>query len=118
MHFCWSIIDIFLILKCFKHIRCSPASYHNSSPQTNGQLPPSGPLNRGHSLNRPQTVHESQQNNIYFSIDDNKQSENRPENHYARVQRIERPKSVPPNMFEALQKFVDGLMNDHDLMVH
>jgi hypothetical protein len=81
----------------------SPASYHNSSPQTNGQLPPSGPLNRGHSLNRPQTVHESQQNNIYFSIDDNKQSENRPENHYARVQRIERPKSVPPNMFEALQ---------------
>ncbi|XP_052106053.1 girdin-like isoform X7 [Mytilus californianus] len=81
----------------------SSASHHNSSPQTNGQLPPSGPLMRGQSLNRPQTFHESQQNNIYFSIDDNKQNENRPENHYARVQRIERPKSVPPNMFEALQ---------------
>ncbi|VDI60640.1 Hypothetical predicted protein [Mytilus galloprovincialis] len=75
----------------------SAASHHNSSPQTNGQLL------RGQSLNRPQTFHESQQNNIYFSIDDNKQNENRPENHYARVQRIERPKSVPPNMFEALQ---------------
>ncbi|XP_071162644.1 girdin-like isoform X2 [Mytilus edulis] len=81
----------------------SAASHHNSSPQTNGQLPPSGQLLRGQSLNRPQTFHESQQNNIYFSIDDNKQNENRPENHYARVQRIERPKSVPPNMFEALQ---------------
>ncbi|CAC5387400.1 unnamed protein product [Mytilus coruscus] len=81
----------------------SSASHHNSSPQTNGQLPLSGPLMRGQSLNRPQTFHESQQNNIYFSIDDNKQNENRPENHYARVQRIERPKSVPPNMFEGLQ---------------
>lgn len=66
------------------------------SPQVNGQV------TRGQSLNRPQTYHE--QNSIYLSIDENKHGENRPENHYARVQRIERPKSVPPNMFEAQQE--------------
>ncbi|VDI23969.1 Hypothetical predicted protein, partial [Mytilus galloprovincialis] len=44
----------------------SAASHHNSSPQTNGQLPPSGQLLRGQSLNRPQTFHESQQQHIYL----------------------------------------------------
>lgn len=82
--------------------------YPNSSSQTNGQL------TRGQSLNRPQTYHESQQNSIYLSIDDNKNVEQRSENHYARVQRIERPKSVPPNMFEAIQ----NQENTHTKEVH
>ena len=65
------------------------------------------------------------QQNIYSSIDDLKNNQNRnnnensqntsltngpsrnsygntPENHYARVQKIERPKSVPPNMFNQI----------------
>nr|XP_022333848.1 girdin-like isoform X3 [Crassostrea virginica] len=93
--------------------------YPNSENVKN--LPPSD-------SNRRLSMHDSNsQQNIYSSIEDTRGSRGydsqnsnlnnsgsmsngpvrnsgREENHYARIQRIERPKSVPPNMFNQLQQ--------------
>lgn len=95
-----------------------PQGYHNSD-QVN--TPPNSDSNRRLSM-----LDTNSQQNIYSSIDDTRSkgydssgtnlnnSGNMPngpvrhsardENHYARIQKIERPQSVPPNMFNQLQQ--------------
>lgn len=95
-----------------------PQGYHNSD-QVN--TPPNSDSNRRLSMHDTNS-----QQNIYSSIDDTRskgydssstnlnnsghmsngpvRNSARDENHYARIQRIERPQSVPPNMFNQLQQ--------------
>ncbi|XP_011447638.3 girdin isoform X2 [Magallana gigas] len=95
-----------------------PQGYHNSD-QVN--TPPNSDSNRRLSM-----LDTNSQQNIYSSIDDTRSKgydssgtnlnnsgnmsngpvrhSARDENHYARIQKIERPQSVPPNMFNQLQQ--------------
>jgi hypothetical protein len=104
-----------------------PGPSHNGPPPQPSQgYPNSDQIRNPSSGDRRLSMHETNsQQNIYSSIDDtrsrgydaplnnfssNSNLANGPlrnsseDNHYARIQRIERPKSVPPSMFNQLQQ--------------